>query len=415
MSQTEKRLMLQGREFILLGTAHISQESIVQVTTSIREEKPDCVAIELDEQRYASMKNPEAWKNLDIVKVLKNGQGFVLMANLILSSFQKRMGADVGVKPGEEMKAAIAVAEELNIPAVMVDRPIQMTLKRAWAKNSLWGKCKLLAVLLSSAFEKSEISAEEIEKLKNESEMDSMMNEIAEYLPAVKAVLIDERDRYLASHIWEAQVNGAPAKKTVAVLGRQVGGGGQAVDESGQLRAVGGQLAAHMSHVPDEHAGIPGEIATGKVFGGGGGIWFFAEAHHFVAVVGEGCILQLAGAFDIAVAGAGPGGFDADGDESGLSPGQGECILCQRAEGVVIQNERIAGDDNHVGLRVAGGDESYAQGYGWRGIAAGGLGHDVFCGKLGRLAAYLGFLQVVGEDKDVFRRNQTFHALDGLA
>lgn len=219
MSQTEKRLVLQGREFILLGTAHISQESIVQVTTSIREEKPDCVAIELDEQRYASMKNPEAWKNLDIVKVLKNGQGFVLMANLILSSFQKRMGADVGVKPGEEMKAAIAVAEELNIPAVMVDRPIQMTLKRAWAKNSLWGKCKLLAVLLSSAFEKSEISAEEIEKLKNESEMDSMMNEIAAYLPAVKAVLIDERDRYLASHIWEAQVNGAPAKKTVAVLG----------------------------------------------------------------------------------------------------------------------------------------------------------------------------------------------------
>ena len=219
MSQTEKRLMLQGREFILLGTAHISQESIVQVTTSIRAEQPDCVAIELDEQRYASMKNPEAWKNLDIVKVLKNGQGFVLMANLILSSLQKRMGADVGVKPGEEMKAAIAVAEELNIPAVMVDRPIQMTLKRAWAKNSLWGKCKLLAVLLSSAFEKSEISAEEIEKLKNESEMDSMMNEIAEYLPAVKAVLIDERDRYLASHIWDAQVNGAPAKKTVAVLG----------------------------------------------------------------------------------------------------------------------------------------------------------------------------------------------------
>ena len=219
MSQTEKRLVLQGREFILLGTAHISQESIVQVTTSIREEKPECVAIELDQQRYASMKNPEAWKNLDIVKVLKNGQGFVLMANLILSSFQKRMGADVGVKPGEEMKAAIAVAEELNIPAVMVDRPIQMTLKRAWAKNSLWGKCKLLAVLLSSAFEKSEISAEEIEKLKNESEMDSMMNEIAAYLPAVKAVLIDERDRYLASHIWEAQVNGAPAKKTVAVLG----------------------------------------------------------------------------------------------------------------------------------------------------------------------------------------------------
>ncbi len=219
MSQTEKRLVLNGREIILLGTAHISQESINQVTASIKEEKPDCVAIELDEQRYASMKNPESWRNLDIVKVLKSGQGFVLLANLVLASFQKRMGADVGVKPGEEMGAAIAVAEEMGIPTAMVDRPIQLTLKRAWAKNSLWGKCKLLAVLLSSAFDKEEISAEQIEQLKNESEMDSMMNEIAEYLPAVKKVLIDERDEYLASKIWEASSNGKPAQKIVAILG----------------------------------------------------------------------------------------------------------------------------------------------------------------------------------------------------
>jgi len=91
--------------------------------------------------------------------------------------------------------------------------------KRAWAKNSLWGKCKLLAVMLSSIFDKEEISAEQIEQLKNESEMDTMMNEIAEYLPAVKTVLIDERDQYLASHIWEAVVNEEPAKKIVAVLG----------------------------------------------------------------------------------------------------------------------------------------------------------------------------------------------------
>lgn len=219
MNQTEKRFFLNGREIILLGTAHISQESIAQVTQTIKQEVPDCVAIELDEQRLASMKNPDSWRSLDIVQVLKKGQGFVLLANLVLSSFQKRMGADVGVSPGEEMRAAINVAEEMNIPAVMVDRPIQMTLKRAWAMNSLWGKCKLLGALLSSAFEKEEISAEQIEQLKNESEMDSMMNEIAEYLPTVKAVLIDERDQYLASHIWEAKVNGEPAKKIVAVLG----------------------------------------------------------------------------------------------------------------------------------------------------------------------------------------------------
>ena len=82
MSQTEKRLQLNGREFILLGTAHVSQESIEQVKESIKTENPDVVAIELDEGRLATMKNPDAWKELDIVKVLKEGKGFVMMANL---------------------------------------------------------------------------------------------------------------------------------------------------------------------------------------------------------------------------------------------------------------------------------------------------------------------------------------------
>lgn len=214
MSQTEKRLQLNGREIILLGTAHISQDSIDEVTQSIKNEKPDAVGIELDEGRLATMKNPDAWKELDIVKVLKEGKGFVMMANLVLASFQRRMGSDVGVKPGEEMKAALSVCEELSISTVMVDRPIQTTLKRAWAKSSFWGKCKLLGVLISSAFDKEEISQEQIESLKDSSEMDSMMSELASYLPTVKEVLIDERDQYLASKIWESKGN-----KVIAVLG----------------------------------------------------------------------------------------------------------------------------------------------------------------------------------------------------
>lgn len=213
-NRTEKHLVFGDREIILVGTAHISKESMEQTIQVIRSTNPDSIAIELDDQRLASMQDPDAWKKLDIIKVLKEGRGFVMMANLVLSSFQRRMGSDVGVKPGDEMKAALEVAKELEIPTVMVDRPIQTTLRRAWAKNSLWGKCKLLATLFASAFEKEEISAEDIEKLKNSNEMDTMMEELASYLPAVKEVLIDERDQYLASHIWDA-----PGKKIVAVLG----------------------------------------------------------------------------------------------------------------------------------------------------------------------------------------------------
>lgn len=214
MNQNIKTLHFNDREIILVGTAHISKESMEEVDKTVRDTRPDCVAVELDEQRYESIKSPEAWKNLDIVKVLKEKRGFIMLANLVLGSFQRRMGADVGVKPGDEMRSALTVSEELGIPVEMVDRPIQTTLKRAWAKNSLWGKLKLLSALFAAAFEKEEISAEQIESLKSSNEMDSMMDELAGYLPTVKEVLIDERDRYLASHIWNCK-----GKKVLAVLG----------------------------------------------------------------------------------------------------------------------------------------------------------------------------------------------------
>ena len=214
MSQTRIALELNGRKITLVGTAHVSKESVEEVKQTINELKPDCVAVELDEKRADSIKNPSRYSQLDLVKVLKRNEGFLLLANLILASFQKRMGMNAGVKPGDEMVAAMSAAEENNIRCTLVDRPIQITLKRAWGKNSFWGKCKLLATLLSSAFSKEEIEAEEIEKLKERNEMDSMMNELSEYMPVIKTVLIDERDQYLASKIWESEGN-----NIVAVLG----------------------------------------------------------------------------------------------------------------------------------------------------------------------------------------------------
>ena len=214
MSQTRIALELNGRKITLVGTAHVSKESVEEVKQTITELKPDCVALELDEKRADSIKNPSRYSQLDLVKVLKRNEGFLLLANLILASFQKRMGMNAGVKPGDEMVAAMSAAEENNIRCTLVDRPIQITLKRAWGKNSFWGKCKLLATLISSAFSKEEIEAEEIEKLKERNEMDSMMNELSEYMPVIKTVLIDERDQYLASKIWESEGN-----NIVAVLG----------------------------------------------------------------------------------------------------------------------------------------------------------------------------------------------------
>lgn len=214
MSQTRRELELNGRKITLIGTAHVSAESIKDVEGAITEIKPDSVAIELDDKRAESITNTEKYSQLDIVKVLKRNEGFLLLANLILASFQRRMGQNVGVKPGDEMLAAMKVAGDLNIPTVMADRPIQITLKRAWAKNTFFGKCKLLAALLSSAFSKEEMTEEQIETIKEKNEMDSMMNELADYMPVIKEVLIDERNEYLATKIWESK-----GDCVVAVLG----------------------------------------------------------------------------------------------------------------------------------------------------------------------------------------------------
>lgn len=216
MSQTKKILDFDGKQIILIGTAHVSKESCDEVESEIRNETPDCVAIELDEQRFNSLDKSDTWKDLDIIKVLKEKKGFLLLANLVLASFQRRMGLNIGVKPGDEMRAGINAAKELNIPTEMVDRPIQTTLRRAWAKTSGLGKSKLIAALLSSAFDTEEVSTEQIENLKKSNEMDGMMGELSEFLPGVKEVLIDERDFYLAAHIWKASEG---KNKTLAVLG----------------------------------------------------------------------------------------------------------------------------------------------------------------------------------------------------
>ena len=217
---TKKALELNGKKITLIGTAHVSPESVEEVKNEIAANPPECVAVELDEKRYESMTNPDKYKDLDIIKVLKRGEALLVLANLILGSFQKRMGNNVGVQPGDELRAAIDTAGEKNVPFELVDRPIKVTLNRAWAKNSFWGKCKLLAALISSAFSKEEISADEIESLKKESEMDSMMAELSDFLPTVKEVLIDERDRYLAAHIWECKnASGTAARTVTAVLG----------------------------------------------------------------------------------------------------------------------------------------------------------------------------------------------------
>jgi pheromone shutdown-related protein TraB len=214
VNDTTRTLALGDRSITLIGTAHISRESIAEVAGLIRSELPDQVCVELDAERYGSIAEKDNWKKLNVAKVFREGRGFLLMANLVLSGFQRRMGNDLGVTPGEEMKTAVDTAIELGIPYRLCDREVQITLRRAWARCGFWSKSKLLASLASSAFTTEKLSEAEIENLKKRSELDGMMAELADYLPSVKETLIDERDRYLAAMIWSGG-----AARQIAVVG----------------------------------------------------------------------------------------------------------------------------------------------------------------------------------------------------
>lgn len=208
------RIYIGDKEYILIGTAHVSKLSAEQVKEVIENEKPDAVCVELDEQRYQSLKDENKWKNMDIFKVIKEKKASLLLMNLAISSFQKRMAKQFGINPGQEMIQGIESAKEIGAELVLADRNIQITFSRIWHNIGLKGKALLLTQVIASIFSNESISEEELEKMKQQDTINTILQEFTDSFPKLKKPLIDERDQYLAQKIKEA-----PGNKVVAVLG----------------------------------------------------------------------------------------------------------------------------------------------------------------------------------------------------
>ncbi len=199
---------------ILIGTAHISQESVILVKTVIEQEHPDCVCLELDDKRYRALTQKKQWESLNLKTIIKDKQLSTLLVSLLMASYQKRLGGKLGVTPGAELLMAAQTAKELQIPLSLCDRDVRITLRRAWKSTSFFKKGYLLASLLASLFDKNEISEEKLQELKQKDVLTELMEEMGETLPDLKRVLIDERDLYLVE-----KIKSSPGKRIVAVVG----------------------------------------------------------------------------------------------------------------------------------------------------------------------------------------------------
>lgn len=261
-----RRLLLSGREIVLIGTAHISQESTDLVRRVIADEKPDTVCVELDQGRLQSLSEPDRWKSLDLKDVIRRKQMSTLVVNLVLSSYQKRMGDQTGVKPGSELKAAVDEANAHNIPVVLADREIKVTLRRAWACTPWYRKFKLLAGLFESIFDNTEVSEEQLREIRQQDTLSSLMTDFGKAFPELRSVLIDERDQYLAD-----KIRNAPGAKVVAVVGAGHLQGIQAILEGEKPVPPESELV----HIPPPHPawnligwGIPAAIVLSMVLVG---------------------------------------------------------------------------------------------------------------------------------------------------
>ncbi|HLE07709.1 MAG TPA: TraB/GumN family protein [archaeon] len=209
-----EKLSLAGKQIILVGTAHISSESIELVKKTIEEENPDAVGVELDSQRLEQLKSGSKWRETNVEEILKAGKSHLFLVNLMLSNMQKKFGDSVGIQPGSEMLAAVSAAEEKKIPVELLDRDIKITMKRSLASMGLREKAKLGYSVLEGFFADEKITKEQIEELKKKDLLSEVMQELSKSAPTIKKVLVDERDEFIARKILAS-----PAKKIVAVVG----------------------------------------------------------------------------------------------------------------------------------------------------------------------------------------------------
>ncbi len=214
MEEYIERINYQGKEIILVATAHVSKQSAELIKKVVEEERPDSVCVELDEDRYRNIQNPKAWENTDIVQVIKSKRTGFLMANLVLGAYQKRIAKRLDTMAGQEMLQGINSAREINANLVLADRSIKTTFLRIWRKLSIREKFKLFSALLFSFGEDIEISGEDVEKLLEKDTLESAVSEMRREFPIIGKILLDERDQHLAY-----KIKTAPGKKVVAVLG----------------------------------------------------------------------------------------------------------------------------------------------------------------------------------------------------
>ncbi len=200
---------------VLVGTAHVSEKSVREVEDAIEAYKPDVVAVELDARRYQALQEGgQGKKEIPIKELLKGNNLAIFLVQTMLAFVQRKVGAEVGVKPGSEMLAAIDAAKKRGLQVALIDRDLGITLSRFWTKMTLREKLKMLysLVLAGLGIGTRDI---DIDQMTREDVVSDLIEELREFTPSVAEVLVDERDAYLAHNLLDI----GRTRRVVGVVG----------------------------------------------------------------------------------------------------------------------------------------------------------------------------------------------------
>jgi pheromone shutdown-related protein TraB len=216
--QPIRRIDRDGVEYTIIGTAHVSRASAEAVKELAGSGDFDAIAVELCQARYDALTAERKWTDLDLYKVLRQGKAGLVMANLALSAYQRRIAEQFGIEPGAEMRAAAVAAKERNLPLQLVDRDLATTLRRSYASVPWYKRMYLMAGLALGMVSSEEIDEESIEKLKEGDILEATFTEFAEQSPELFEALIAERDRYMAARLRQENADHS-GRKVLLVIG----------------------------------------------------------------------------------------------------------------------------------------------------------------------------------------------------
>jgi pheromone shutdown-related protein TraB len=191
------------KEVILVPTSHVASQSLKAVRKTIEEKKPDCVAVELDINRYYAMKNEKTASGREVIRAfgLMNFLVYWLMKNL-----QKSLGEKTGIIPGSEMVGAVDIASENHIKVAFIDRDIGLTFARMsripWSERLklAWFLVKgFLAIIFSKIYKGKHVF--DLSKVPPKQVIDEAMALLRREFPNIHRVLVSERDEIMASKI----------------------------------------------------------------------------------------------------------------------------------------------------------------------------------------------------------------------